>query len=83
MNVIERSILATDLAHHFKMAAEIRGLSQKVSTSKLSLDFDSPDKIVLEHSLMTAADLAATCKPWAVHRYVSHLISEEFWAQVR
>ena len=30
---------------------------------------------------MTAADLGAVTKPWVVHRAVSQLLAEEFWAQ--
>ena len=30
---------------------------------------------------MTAADLGAVTKPWVVHRHVSQLLAEEFWAQ--
>jgi len=77
LSVIERSILATDLAVHFRHLPKIKALAAKGRGWKSSLD----DLHTLQSLLMTAADLGAATKPWEVHFRVSQLVAEEFWAQ--
>jgi len=81
ISVIERSILATDLAHHFKISSKIRALAQSGPSAANLVSADSDDRRVLQASLMTGCDLAAVTKPWSVHKEVSQLVAEEFWEQ--
>jgi hypothetical protein len=83
ISVIERSILATDLAHHFKMASGIRALANSASARSNALDLtvDSEQRQLIQCALMTGADLGAVTKPWAAHHHVTMLVAEEFWAQ--
>ncbi len=82
--MIERSILATDLAHHFRSASKIRSLANRQHHADLPSDLvsaDTEDRRLLQCALMTGADLAAVTKPWELHSHVTQLIAEEFWAQ--
>ena len=90
ISVIERSILATDLAHHFKINSKIRALAQSAAPSSSSysssymvdiVSADSEDRRILQAALITGCDLAAVTKPWTVHKEVSQLVAEEFWEQ--
>lgn len=76
--VIERSILATDLAQHFRHASEIHALAS--APGGASMD-DCEQRATLQHLMMTAADLGAITKPWELHFSVSQLLAEEFWQQ--
>ena len=81
--MIERSILATDLAHHFKISSKIRALVQSAPPSS-NVDIvsaDTEERRILQAALMTGCDLAAVTKPWSVHKEVSQLVAEEFWEQ--
>lgn len=77
LTVIESSILATDLALHFRQAPSLRALAANVNSNLK----DANNRTLLQNGLMTAADLGAVTKPWPVHRAVSQLIAEEFWTQ--
>lgn len=83
--MIERSILATDLALHFKEAPALSALAQLVNQSDEALanmsKSEASKKHLLQAGMMTAADLGAATKPWQVHEFVSRLIAEEFWTQ--
>lgn len=81
--VIERSILATDLALHFKDAPALSAMAAEVhrSPDPLSQRLNAHAKHLLQAAMMTTADLGAATKPWEVHRYVSQLIADEFWTQ--
>lgn len=83
--MIERSILATDLALHFRDAPAMTTLASNVQQSQGRLrdllDGHPENKALVQGALMTAADLGAVTKPWDVHRAVSQLIAEEFWTQ--
>ncbi len=84
MAVIERSILATDLALHFRDAPALSALASAVQSQdhlKMLLAEKSENKALLQSGLMTAADLGAVTKPWNIHKHVSALIAEEFWTQ--
>lgn len=77
LSLLERCILATDLAIHFRKAQAIRALA-----NEQQLDWSNVDhKSLLQSAMMTAADLAAITKPWKVHFHTSNLLAEEFWAQ--
>ena len=84
--VIERSILATDLALHFKDASALSTLADKVQhqspeslVQHLKSNFQA--KALLQAAMMSSADLGASTKPWDVHHYVSLLVVHEFWMQ--
>ncbi|XP_059093820.1 cGMP-specific 3',5'-cyclic phosphodiesterase-like [Tigriopus californicus] len=78
LSLLERCILATDLAIHFRKAQAIRALAN----DEQQLDWSNADhKSLLQSAMMTAADLAAITKPWKVHFHTSNLLAEEFWAQ--
>ena len=81
ISVIERSILATDLAHHFKISSKIRALAQSGPSAANLVSADSEDRRILQAALITGCDLAAVTKPWTVHKEVSQLVAEEFWEQ--
>jgi len=84
--VIERSILATDLALHFRDAQALSKLATSISQCPNKLDAliteeNSQSKHLMQAGMMTAADLGNATKPWEVHYHVSQLIAEEFWTQ--
>ena len=75
MAVIERSILATDLALHFRDAPVLHALSERVlqSPEKLAQLIKDPNhRQLLQAGMMTSSDLGNAAKPWKVHRYVNH-----------
>ena len=83
--MIERSILATDLALHFRDAPALATLSTNINQcpGKLEnlIERNLQGKHLMQAGMMTAADLGNATKPWEVHHYVSQLIAEEFWTQ--
>ena len=83
--MIERSILATDLALHFKDAPAVSAMATDVhqlpDLLAQRVSGNLQDKQLLQAAMMTTADLGAATKPWEVHRYVSQLIADEFWTQ--
>ena len=83
--MIERSILATDLALHFRDAPALSTLASKINQcpEKLEtlLEENPKGKHLMQAGMMTAADLGNATKPWDVHHHVSQLIAEEFWTQ--
>lgn len=80
LSVIERCILATDLAQHFKSFGQVHDLAL-VAKKCLNLADNESHRVQVQGLMMTAADLGASTKPWHVHQHVSHLVAEEFWAQ--
>ncbi len=67
MSVIERSILATDLAQHFKILPDISDLAGRCRSTLKQADLGSPrDRFTLQALMMTGADLGAVTKPWKV-----------------
>ena len=83
--VIERSILATDLALHFRDAPALAKLATNINQCPERLDSliegNLQAKHLMQAGMMTAADLGNATKPWEVHYHVSQLIAEEFWTQ--
>ena len=83
--MIERSILATDLALHFRDAPALSKLATNVNQCpgklEILIEKDLQGKHLMQAGMMTAADLGNATKPWEVHYYVSQLIAEEFWTQ--
>ena len=81
--MIESCILATDLEQHFRHRDEISEYALNVTLSPKSKKkyCIQEEQFLIQSALMTAADLGAVTKPWAVHRHVSQLIAEEFWKQ--
>ena len=88
LTVIESCILATDLSLHFRHLPEMSKLANSLVDVGAVDDVisgvgvqSSHNRFILESAMMTAADLGAVTKPWPVHRHVSQLLAEEFWAQ--
>ena len=81
--MIESCILATDLEQHFRHRDQISEYALNVTLSPGSQKkyCNQEEQFLIQSALMTAADLGAVTKPWAVHRHVSQLIAEEFWKQ--
>ena len=82
--MIERSILATDLALHFQIAPALTTLASNVRQSPEVLQKlvqDPKNLHLLQAGIMTSSDLGNATKPWECHRFVSQLIAEEFWTQ--
>ena len=77
LSVIEHSILATDLALHFSNLPRLNKLAETGG-----IDWTNTEKVnVLTASLMTAADLGATTKPWEYQQKIAGMVAEEFWYQ--
>lgn len=79
LEVIEESIIATDLALHFTHLNKLKALADK-GPQGISWD-DGAVVSTLRAALMTASDLGASTKPWEVQKEVAGLIAEEFWQQ--
>ena len=81
--MIESCILATDLEQHFRHRGQISEYALNVTLNPESQKkyCTREEQFLIQSALMTAADLGAVTKPWAVHRHVSQLIAEEFWKQ--
>ena len=81
--MIESCILATDLEQHFRHRDKIAKYASNcmISSTTQEQSNGKEEQFLLQSALMTAADLGAVTKPWAVHRHVSQLIAEEFWKQ--
>lgn len=74
---LELFILATDLALYFKKRNAFFELVKDSKTNWL----DQENKHLLGSMMMTACDVSAITKPWAVQRRVAKLVSEEFFLQ--
>lgn len=83
--VIERSILATDLALHFRDAPALSTLSSNINQSDTLfqelIENNDANRQLLQAGMMTAADLGHAVRPWDNHCHVSQLVAEEFWTQ--
>ncbi|XP_028401446.1 dual 3',5'-cyclic-AMP and -GMP phosphodiesterase 11-like isoform X2 [Dendronephthya gigantea] len=75
--MLELCILATDLALYFKNRNKFFELTQNSTTDWHDMD----NKQLLSAMMMTACDVSAITKPWAVQRRVAKLVSEEFFLQ--
>jgi len=77
--VVEEAILATDLSLHFQHLGTLKDLAAKGPDG---LNWRDPGvSRTARAALMTAADLGATTKPWAMQTKVARLVAEEFWEQ--
>ncbi|KAL0269123.1 UNVERIFIED_CONTAM: hypothetical protein PYX00_006958 [Menopon gallinae] len=77
MKVLKHSILATDLSVYFELRPKFFSLVERRSYS-WGLE---EHRELLRSMLMTASDLAASCKPWEVQKRVAHLVTAEFLVQ--
>ncbi|XP_063227530.1 dual 3',5'-cyclic-AMP and -GMP phosphodiesterase 11A-like [Bacillus rossius redtenbacheri] len=77
MQVLKHSILATDLSTYFQLRPRFFAL---VESRQYGWALDE-HRLLLRSMLMTAADLAAACKPWAVQRRVAALVAAELLVQ--
>ncbi|KAJ8297685.1 hypothetical protein KUTeg_024216 [Tegillarca granosa] len=76
LDLVRDIILATDLAHHFKILGNIHAMA-KDGFDKTS---DKHHKLLL-CLLMTAADLSDQTKPWDKTKHIADLIYREFFSQ--
>ncbi|KAI6661198.1 hypothetical protein LOD99_10126 [Oopsacas minuta] len=77
LSLLQKAILATDLAVYFEKRVE---LFQLIKDNKFD-DLNSHHKQLLLSMLMTAADLSSITKPFDVQYRVAHHVAEEFWQQ--
>ena len=73
------------MEQHFRHRDQITEYATNIQLTSASAEKKythvQQEQFLLQSALMTAADLGAVTKPWAVHRHVSQLIAEEFWKQ--
>ncbi|XP_062972405.1 dual 3',5'-cyclic-AMP and -GMP phosphodiesterase 11A [Elgaria multicarinata webbii] len=77
MQLLKKSILATDLTLYFERRAEFFELVNKG-------DYNwkvKSQREIFRSMLMTACDLGAATKPWEISRQVAELVTNEFFEQ--
>ncbi|XP_073698328.1 cGMP-specific 3',5'-cyclic phosphodiesterase [Garra rufa] len=77
VQMIEKNILATDLAIYIEKRAKFFKLAQNTSC----LWTDEGHRELLRSMLMTASDICAITKPWPVQKRIAELVATEFYAQ--
>ncbi|CAF95364.1 unnamed protein product, partial [Tetraodon nigroviridis] len=77
LKMIERAILATDLALHMKRRGEFFELTKN---SQFRWE-DEGHRDLLRSMLMTACDISAITKPWPVQQRIAELVATEFFEQ--
>ncbi|KAI2668688.1 cGMP-specific 3',5'-cyclic phosphodiesterase [Labeo rohita] len=77
VQMIEKNILATDLAIYIEKRAKFFKLAQNNSC----LWTDEGHRELLGSMLMTASDICAITKPWPVQKQIAELVATEFYAQ--
>ncbi|XP_033871150.1 cGMP-specific 3',5'-cyclic phosphodiesterase-like isoform X2 [Acipenser ruthenus] len=77
LKMIERAILATDLALYMKKRGEFFELTK----NRQFMWEDEHHRDLLRSMLMTACDISAITKPWPVQRRVAELVATEFFEQ--
>ncbi|KAK2852034.1 hypothetical protein Q5P01_008310 [Channa striata] len=77
LKMIEKAILATDLALYMKKRGEFFELTKN---SQFVWD-DEHHRDLLRSMLMTACDISAITKPWPVQKRVAELVATEFFEQ--
>ncbi|XP_077057637.1 cGMP-specific 3',5'-cyclic phosphodiesterase isoform X2 [Siphateles boraxobius] len=77
LKMIEKAILATDLALYMKKRAEFFELAK--NSQFVWEDEDHRD--LLRSMLMTACDVSAITKPWPVQKKIAELVATEFFEQ--
>ncbi|XP_068164060.1 cGMP-specific 3',5'-cyclic phosphodiesterase isoform X2 [Antennarius striatus] len=77
LKMIERAILATDLALYMKRRGEFFELTKN---SQFVWE-DEDHRELLRSMLMTACDISAITKPWPVQKRIAELVATEFFEQ--
>ncbi|XP_056156200.1 cGMP-specific 3',5'-cyclic phosphodiesterase [Lampris incognitus] len=77
LKMIERAILATDLALYIKRREEFFELTKN---SQFVWE-DEQHRELLRSMLMTACDISAITKPWPVQKRIAELVATEFFEQ--
>ncbi|XP_048826127.1 cGMP-specific 3',5'-cyclic phosphodiesterase isoform X1 [Brienomyrus brachyistius] len=77
LKMIERAILATDLALYMEKRGEFFDLTKN---SQFLWD-DEYHRDLLRSMLMTACDISAITKPWPVQKKIAELVATEFFEQ--
>ncbi|XP_028285307.1 cGMP-specific 3',5'-cyclic phosphodiesterase isoform X2 [Parambassis ranga] len=77
LKMIERAILATDLALYMKRRGEFFELTK----NNQFVWEDEYHRDLLRSMLMTACDISAITKPWPVQKRVAELVATEFFEQ--
>ncbi|KAM9836649.1 cGMP-specific 3',5'-cyclic phosphodiesterase [Aulostomus maculatus] len=77
LKMIERAILATDLALYMKRRGEFFELTKN---SQFVWE-DEHHRELLRSMLMTACDISAITKPWPVQKRIAELVATEFFEQ--
>ncbi|KAF7647381.1 hypothetical protein LDENG_00173160, partial [Lucifuga dentata] len=77
LRMIERAILATDLALYMKRRGEFFELTKN---SQFMWE-DEHHRELLRSMLMTACDISAITKPWPVQKRIAELVATEFFEQ--
>ncbi|XP_048053317.1 cGMP-specific 3',5'-cyclic phosphodiesterase isoform X1 [Megalobrama amblycephala] len=77
VQMIEKNILATDLAIYIEKRTKFFKLAQNNSC----LWKDEGHRELLRSMLMTASDICAITKPWPVQKQIAELVATEFYAQ--
>uniref|UniRef100_A0A8C2PXB9 Phosphodiesterase n=1 Tax=Cyprinus carpio TaxID=7962 RepID=A0A8C2PXB9_CYPCA len=77
VQMIEKNILATDLAIYIEKRTNFFKLAQ----SNSCLWTEEGHRELLRSMLMTASDICAITKPWPVQKRIAELVATEFFAQ--
>ncbi|XP_013872930.1 cGMP-specific 3',5'-cyclic phosphodiesterase [Austrofundulus limnaeus] len=77
LKMIERAILATDLALYMKRREEFFELTK----NNQFVWEDEHHRELLRSMLMTACDISAITKPWPVQKRIAELVATEFFEQ--
>ncbi|XP_066902713.1 dual 3',5'-cyclic-AMP and -GMP phosphodiesterase 11A [Halyomorpha halys] len=77
MKILKHSILATDLSTYFQNRPKFFSLVEKREYSW----GNENHRELLRSVLMTASDIASSCKPWHVQKKVAYLVADEFLKQ--
>ncbi|XP_056318158.1 cGMP-specific 3',5'-cyclic phosphodiesterase isoform X1 [Danio aesculapii] len=77
LKMIEKAILATDLAVYMKKRTEFFELAKN---SQFEWE-DDCHRDLLRSMLMTACDISAITKPWPVQKKIAELVATEFFEQ--
>nr|XP_015201438.1 PREDICTED: cGMP-specific 3',5'-cyclic phosphodiesterase isoform X3 [Lepisosteus oculatus] len=77
LKMIERAVLATDLALYMKKRGEFFELTK---SNRFTWE-DEYHRDLLRSMLMTACDVSAITKPWPVQRRIAELVATEFFEQ--
>ncbi|XP_038133702.1 cGMP-specific 3',5'-cyclic phosphodiesterase isoform X2 [Cyprinodon tularosa] len=77
LKMIEKAILATDLALYMKRREEFFELTK----NNQFVWEDEDHRELLRAMLMTACDISAITKPWPVQKRIAELVAEEFFEQ--